>query len=98
MISWILQNEKLKKFEVQTKQVNFEILRLRTLLSNLGVMQNMISPTLSKLPTYDKKHKEFQELNFYLLNKRKRRASFRPSSVNGHGFIHTMLQDQQVNA
>jgi hypothetical protein len=36
-----------KKFEVQTKQVNFEILQLLSLLSNLGVVQNMISPTMS---------------------------------------------------
>jgi hypothetical protein len=36
-----------EKFEVLTKQVNFEILQLLSLLSNLGVVQKMISPTMS---------------------------------------------------
>ena len=37
-----------KTFEVQTKQINFEILQLLSLFSNLGVVQNMISPAMSK--------------------------------------------------
>jgi hypothetical protein len=48
IISWIPHNEGLEKFEVLTKQVNFEILRLLSIISNLGVVQKMISPTMSK--------------------------------------------------
>ena len=44
-----------KKFEIQSKQVHFGTLWLLSLISNLEVVQKMVSPTMSKTTYFDKK-------------------------------------------